>query len=60
VGQSKSAGGGQKRVGANTIGTAIKRMPGAKTLTATLPPQAIIRDKETWISNDYTSFGTTE
>lgn len=42
------------------IGTAIKRMPGVKTLTATLPPQAVIRDKETWISNDYTSFGTTE
>ena len=42
------------------IGTAIKRMPGVKTLTATLPPQAIIRDKETWISNDYAAFGTTE
>ncbi len=32
------------------IGTAIKRLPGLKTLTPALPPQAVMRDKETWIS----------
>jgi uncharacterized protein YbjQ (UPF0145 family) len=30
------------------IGTAVKRAPGVTTLTPTLPPQAIIRDKDTW------------
>jgi uncharacterized protein YbjQ (UPF0145 family) len=34
------------------IGTAVKRIPGLTTVTATLPPQAIIRDKDTWISSD--------
>jgi uncharacterized protein YbjQ (UPF0145 family) len=34
------------------IGTAVKRLPGIGTLTPTLPPQAIIRDRETWISDD--------
>ncbi len=32
------------------IGTAIKRHPAAKTATATLPAQAVMRDKDTWIS----------
>ena len=31
------------------IGTAVKRLPGA-TRNANLPPQAIIRDRDTWIS----------
>ena len=34
------------------VGTAVKKLPGAKPLTATLPVQAIIRDRETWISDD--------
>jgi uncharacterized protein YbjQ (UPF0145 family) len=34
------------------IGTAVKRRPGATPATATLPVQAIIRDKDTWISGD--------
>jgi uncharacterized protein YbjQ (UPF0145 family) len=34
------------------IGTAVKRIPGATPATPNLPPQAIIRDKETWISGD--------
>jgi uncharacterized protein YbjQ (UPF0145 family) len=34
------------------IGTAVKRVPGLTTLTPTLPPQAIIRDRETWINDD--------
>ena len=33
------------------IGTAVKRMPGLATVTPTLPPQAIIQDKDTWISS---------
>jgi len=32
------------------IGTAVKRLPGITTVTPTLPPQAIIKDKDTWIS----------
>ncbi len=32
------------------IGTAVKRVPGIATATPTLPPQAIIKDKDTWIS----------
>jgi uncharacterized protein YbjQ (UPF0145 family) len=32
------------------IGTAVKRMPGLTTLTPALPPQAVMRDKETWIN----------
>jgi uncharacterized protein YbjQ (UPF0145 family) len=31
------------------IGTAVKKMPNVTTQTSSLPPQAIIRDKETWI-----------
>lgn len=34
------------------IGTAIKKMPGVATQTATLPPQAIIKDKDTWIGGE--------
>lgn len=34
------------------VGTAVKKLPGAKPLTATLPVQAIIRDRDTWISDD--------
>ena len=32
------------------IGTAVKRDAGMTTLTPTLPPQAIIKDKDTWVS----------
>lgn len=32
------------------IGTAVKRFPNVKTLNPSLPAQAIIRDKDTWIS----------
>jgi hypothetical protein len=32
------------------IGTAVKKVPGVKTLTPMLPAQAIIKDKDTWIS----------
>jgi uncharacterized protein YbjQ (UPF0145 family) len=31
------------------IGTAVKRFPNVTTLSPTLPPQAIIKDKDTWI-----------
>ena len=34
------------------IGTAVKRVPGAAPLTATLPVQAVIKDRDTWISDD--------
>jgi len=34
------------------IGTAVKRRAGATPATASLPVQAIIRDKDTWISGD--------
>ncbi len=32
------------------IGTAVKRYPGVATLSPTLPPQAVMRDKETWVT----------
>jgi uncharacterized protein YbjQ (UPF0145 family) len=32
------------------IGTAVKKMPELTTLSEQLPPQAIIRDKDTWVS----------
>jgi uncharacterized protein YbjQ (UPF0145 family) len=32
------------------IGTAVKKHEGVTTVTPTLPPQAIIRDKDTWVS----------
>jgi uncharacterized protein YbjQ (UPF0145 family) len=34
------------------IGTAVKRIASLKTVSPTLPPQAIIRDKDTWISHE--------
>jgi uncharacterized protein YbjQ (UPF0145 family) len=42
------------------IGTAVKKIPGIKTNSPTLPPQAIIVDKETWISNDPMMFNTSD
>jgi len=41
------------------IGTAIKKIPGIKTQSPTLPPQAIIVDKDTWISDNQLLFQTT-
>ncbi len=41
------------------IGTAVKRVAGLATLSPTLPPQAIIKDKDTWISTDDNLFGGT-
>ena len=32
------------------IGTAVKKLPGAKTTSEMLPTQAIMRDRETWFS----------
>jgi uncharacterized protein YbjQ (UPF0145 family) len=32
------------------IGTAVKRIPGLATLNPALPPQAVMKDKETWIN----------
>lgn len=32
------------------IGTAVKKIPGVKTVNPALPPQAIIKDKDTWVS----------
>ena len=37
------------------IGTAVKRHPDAKPLSTALPPQAIMRDRDTWV--DEGSFG---
>ena len=34
------------------VGTAVKKIAGAKPLSPTLPVQAIIRDKDTWLSSD--------
>jgi uncharacterized protein YbjQ (UPF0145 family) len=34
------------------IGTAVKKVPGLTTLSPTLPPQAVMEDKETWIGED--------
>ncbi len=34
------------------IGTAVKRVPGIRTVSPTLPAQAIICDRETWIGDD--------
>ena len=42
------------------IGTAVKRMPNVKTESALLPPQAIIQDKDTWISAQSGFMSTTE
>jgi uncharacterized protein YbjQ (UPF0145 family) len=32
------------------IGTAVKQIPGLTTLSPALPPQAVMRDKDTWIN----------
>jgi len=40
------------------IGTAVKKIPGIKTASAILPPQAIIVDQDTWISADQNLFAT--
>jgi hypothetical protein len=32
------------------VGTAIRKLDGMKVATATLPTQAIIRDKDTWVN----------
>jgi uncharacterized protein YbjQ (UPF0145 family) len=40
------------------IGTAVKRVDGLTTKSAQLPPQAIIRDKDTFINSAEYSFGT--
>ena len=40
------------------IGTAIKAHGGVKTENDVLPPQAIIRDRDTWISSDDNLFNT--
>lgn len=40
------------------IGTAVKKSPNAKTLTPQLPPQAIIKDKDTWVSFDPLAFAS--
>jgi uncharacterized protein YbjQ (UPF0145 family) len=33
------------------IGTAVKKIPGTKTLSPALPPQAVIKDKDTFFNN---------
>ena len=38
------------------VGTAVKRVQGLKTVTDTLPPQAIIQDKDTWVNGDNSLF----
>jgi uncharacterized protein YbjQ (UPF0145 family) len=40
------------------IGTAVKRIPGITTVTPSLPPQAIIKDKDTWVSSDNNLFAS--
>ena len=40
------------------IGTAVKRMPGITTISPILPPQAIIRDKDTFINTAETALGS--
>ena len=34
------------------VGTAVRKVPGVAVATAALPPQAIVRDKDTWISGE--------
>jgi copper chaperone CopZ len=38
------------------IGTAVRKIPGVKTRSASLPPQAIIVDQDTWISDNASLF----
>jgi len=40
------------------IGTAVKKIPGFKPESALLPPQAVIADKDTWITTDPNLFAT--
>jgi len=40
------------------IGTAVKRLPNLAPQSALLPPQAIIEDKDTWITSDAGLFST--
>ena len=40
------------------IGTAVKRLPGIEPRSEQLPPQAIIRDKDTFIDTANYSYGT--
>jgi len=40
------------------IGTAVKRLPNLAPQSAMLPPQAIIQDKDTWITSDAGMFST--
>lgn len=40
------------------IGTAVKKIPGGKPLSDTLPAQAIIQDRDTWITESDYSFAT--
>lgn len=40
------------------LGTAVKKMPGIRTLTDTLPPQAVIKDKDTFYNTAELSIGT--
>lgn len=42
------------------IGTAVKRLPNLAPQSALLPPQAIIRDKDTWITSDPNLFATVQ
>jgi uncharacterized protein YbjQ (UPF0145 family) len=39
------------------IGTAVKRIPGITTVSPTLPPQAIIRDKDTFVNTAEKALG---
>lgn len=41
------------------IGTAVKRTNGTRTISDQLPPQAIIRDKDTFINTVELAYGTT-
>lgn len=40
------------------IGTAVKKIPGIGTVTPQLPAQAIIKDRDTWISSSDNLFAT--
>ena len=40
------------------IGTAVKKMPGLATASPTLPAQAIIKDKDTFINTAETALGS--
>lgn len=40
------------------IGTAVKKMPGLTTLSTSLPPQAVIQDKNTFINTAEQTLGT--